>query len=95
VRAAAIDILLGVAVLSAYFACWGLWRFPTALGRLHFVAFANIVTGSGVTVALWCQDGVSSRSLKTLALLAVVVIAGAATTHAGGRAIFVRGGGRR
>lgn len=90
-RDAATGVFLILAVLSAWIACWGFLRCGTALARLHWVAFVNAVTGTAVTVAVWLHDGVSDRSLKTLALFAALIVAGSATTHAAGRAIFLRG----
>jgi multisubunit Na+/H+ antiporter MnhG subunit len=90
VRTVAIDTFLVLAVLSAWVACWGFLHCRTALARLHWVAFANAVTGTAVTVAVWVQDGASDRALKTLAIYAALVVAGSATTHAAGRAIFTR-----
>jgi hypothetical protein len=53
------------------------------------------VTGGGVTLSVWLQDGFSDRALKTVAIYALLIIAGSATTHAGARAIFLRGRRRR
>ena len=94
-RGAAIDLFLALAVLSAWLACWGFLRFGTALAKLHWVAFVNGVTGTAIVIAVWLQDGVSDRALKTLALFAALIVAGAATTHAAGRAIYLRGERRR
>ncbi|HEY1794698.1 MAG TPA: monovalent cation/H(+) antiporter subunit G [Stellaceae bacterium] len=91
-KGVAIDIFLVLAVLSAWIACWGFLRCGTALAKLHWVAYVNAVTGTAVTVAVWLQDGVSDRALKTLVIYAVLIVAGSATTHAAGRAIFLRGG---
>jgi hypothetical protein len=65
------------------------------LAKLHWVAFANGVTGGGVTLSVWLQDGFSDRALKTVAIYALLIVAGSATTHAAGRAIFLRGRRRR
>lgn len=93
-RSAAIDVCLGLAVLSAWIACWGFLRCGTALARLHWVAYVNAVTGGAMTIAVWLQDGASDRALKTLAIYAALIVAGSATTHAAGRAIFLRGRAR-
>ena len=94
-RGVATDAFLVLAVLSAWVACWGFLRCGTALAKLHWVAYVNAVTGTALTAAVWLQDGVSDRALKTLALCAVLIVAGSATTHAAGRAITLRGSGMR
>lgn len=90
VKSVAIDVFLALAVLSAWLACWGFLRFGTALARLHWVAFVNAVTGTAVTLAVWLQDGFSDGALKVLMIYALLLAAGSATTHAAGRAIFLR-----
>lgn len=88
----AVGCLLAVAVLSVWFGCCGFLRFKTALERLHCAAFVNVVAGAAVTVAVLLQDGLTPRSLKMLAILAVQLAVGAATMHAIGRAVMIRGG---
>lgn len=90
-RAAAIDIFLAIAVVSAWLAGIGFLRCGTSLAKLHWVAFVNTVTGAALTVSVWLHDGFSDRALKTLAILVLLLVAGPATTHAAGRAIFLRG----
>jgi len=95
VRAAAIDLFLTLAAVSAWLACWGLLRFGTPLARLHWVAFVNAVTGAAVTIAVWLQDGFSDRAIKSLAIVVILLVAGSATTHAAARAILLRAGRMR
>ncbi|HEX3881037.1 MAG TPA: monovalent cation/H(+) antiporter subunit G [Stellaceae bacterium] len=95
VRGAATGVFLALAVLSAWIASWGFLRSGTVLAKLHWVAFVNAVTGGAVTLAVWLQDGVSDRALKTLAIYAALVVAGSATTHAAARAIVLRSGRTR
>ena len=85
-----VDMLLGVAVLSAWLASLAFLRLRTALDRLHCASFVNIATGIAVTLAVFVEDGLSSRASKTLALLAILIISGAATIHAAGRTLLVR-----
>lgn len=95
VREIAVTILLGLAVLSAWVGCWGFLRFSTALDRLHCASFVNAVTGFSVAVAVVVQDGASDRSLKMLAILAILLLGGAALSHAAGRAVVLRDGAGR
>jgi len=86
----AIDILLGFAVLCVWLGAIGFLRFAAPLDRLHCAAFVNIAAGAAVTAAVWLQDGPSDRALKTLLVLAAVLVCGAATVHAVGRALVLR-----
>lgn len=94
-RGAAIDLLLAFAVLSTWLGCWGFLRSAAPLAKLHWVAFVNAVPGTAVTLAVWLQDGLSDRALKVLVIYTVLIAAGSATTHAAGRAIFLRRGRTR
>lgn len=86
----AVDILLGIAVLSVWLACFGFARLKSALDRVHCATFVNIVAGLSLTLAAIVQDGATSRSWKTAALLLTAALVGAATSHAVGRAIYFR-----
>ena len=50
VEGAAIDFLLGLAVLSAWLACWGFLRFGTPLATAT-AAFVNAVVTEGGAIA--------------------------------------------
>lgn len=91
----AVAVLLGLAVLAIWLACVGFLRLGAALDRLHCVAFVNTAAGSAVTVAVIIQDGLTDRAFKTLILWAVMVLGGAALSHAAGRALVQRGGVRQ
>lgn len=89
-RSIAVDILLALAIGFAWLACIGFLRLRTALDRLHCASFVTIVSGTAITLATFVQDGLSSRALKTLFLLAILIVSGAATIQAAGRALLVR-----
>ncbi|HTT81007.1 MAG TPA: monovalent cation/H(+) antiporter subunit G [Stellaceae bacterium] len=88
----AVSVLLGLAVLSAWLACFALLRFRAALDRLHCSAFVNAAGGGFVAAAVLVQDRATDRSLKVLAILAILVLGSAALSHAVGRAILLRDG---
>ncbi|HEY3912048.1 MAG TPA: monovalent cation/H(+) antiporter subunit G [Stellaceae bacterium] len=91
----AVEMLLGAAVLSAWLGCYGFVRFKTALDRLHCAAFVNVAAGFAITLAVLVQDGATDRLLKMIAVWAVLPLAGAATSHAIGRALVLRDGAGR
>ncbi|HZT87145.1 MAG TPA: monovalent cation/H(+) antiporter subunit G [Stellaceae bacterium] len=91
----AVDVLLGLAILAAWVGGFGLLRLRTPLERLHCIAFVNAGAGSLLGIAVWLQDGVTSRSVKTLLVLVILLFAGAAVAHATGRALLLREGSSR
>jgi monovalent cation/proton antiporter MnhG/PhaG subunit len=95
VKPIAVDLLLTISVLIAWLGCLGLVRLRTALDRLHCATFINVGAGLSLTVAAWVQDGLTSRSWKTAALVLLTLLVGSATSHAVGRAIYSREGDER
>ena len=82
-----IAALLTIAVLATWLGCLGFARLPTAYARLHCVPFVIIAAGIPLTLATFLADGMSSRLLKVLFLMVVLLVSGAALSHATGRAI--------
>ena len=82
-------------MLAVWLGCFGFFRFRTALDRLHCAGFVNAAAGFAVTVAVFLQDGATDRSLKTAAVLVILLVGGAALVHATGRAIRLRQGDER
>ncbi len=89
-KALAVDILLAVAVAAVWLAAIALLRLRTALDRLHCATFVNVAAGLAVTLAVLVQDGATSRSWKTAAILILTLLVGSATSHAVGRALHLR-----
>ena len=87
-----VDMLLAIALLSVWLGCAGFVRLTNALDRLHCIAFVNVGAGISLTLAVLIQDGLTSRSCKTAALLVLTLLVGAATTHAVARALYLRDG---
>jgi multisubunit Na+/H+ antiporter MnhG subunit len=82
--------LLVLAVFGAWLGCAGFARLRGPLDRLHCVAFVNVVSGGALTLAAFAQDGLSVRVGKLVLILGVSLLAGAASSHAIGRALTVR-----
>ncbi len=85
-----VDILLAIAIISAWIAAAGFARLTAALDRMHCVAFVTIGCGLPIVLAAFLADGFSTRAFKLLLLFAVALVAGAAVNQAVGRAIFTR-----
>lgn len=94
-KTVAVEVLLGLAVFSAWLGCYGFLRFKTALDRLHCATFVAVAAGFAVTLAVLLQDGLTDRLLKMIAIWLILLLSGAATSHALGRALVLRDGAGR
>lgn len=88
----AVAVLLALTVVSAWLASLGFLRFKSALDRLHCASFLNAAGGLTLTIAVIIQDGMSDRALKTIAVFLILLLGGAALSHAAGRALVLRDG---
>jgi multisubunit Na+/H+ antiporter MnhG subunit len=86
-----IDALLIVAIAAAWLAAIGFARLRTPLDRLHCAPFVNAVSGTALAAAAGVSDGMAIRPLKLILIVLVNLIAGAAMSHAIGRAAVRRG----
>lgn len=91
----AVDCLLGVGGFAAWLGVIAFIRLPTPFQKLHAVTFVNIVAAAAIVAAALISDGASSRGLKCLFMLMLVVPIGALLTHVTGRTLHFRGGERR
>jgi multicomponent Na+:H+ antiporter subunit G len=57
---------------------------------MHCIAFVNTTAGTALVLAALLSDGISVRACKILLLTAMSLLAGAAMSHAVGRAIVLR-----
>ena len=90
------DLLLWLVLVPTIAAIWigclAALRLPAALDRMHAVTFVTIAGSTGLTLAAFVADGISTRSLKILGLSLLLVVASAALSHATGRALLIREG---
>lgn len=86
-----IDALLIAVVGAGWLGIAGFAQLRMPLDRLHCVTFVNTVCGVLLTAAAFVSDGVSSRAIKILFIVALSLLSGAAMSHATGRAIIQRG----
>ncbi len=89
-KAVIVDILLALAVASAWLGAVGFARLRSAMDRLHCATFVTLGTGLPIMVAAFVEDGLAQRPFKILLLFAVTLIAGASINQAIARAIFTR-----
>ena len=87
----AIEALLAILVLAAWLGCAGFARLRAPLDRMHCAAFVNATSGTALAAAAFVADGVSDRALKVLLVTGFSLLAGAAMSHATGRALLLRG----
>lgn len=88
----ATGIALALAVLSVWVGGFGALRLRSSLDRLHAVAFVNAAAGAFTMLAAVLTDGISTRTVKVVCLLAFVLVTGSAISHAVGRALALRDG---
>ncbi len=88
--AIAVDALLLLGVVCVWLGCAGFLRLRDPLDRLHCVAFVTITVSLALTLAGFVADGLSSRSIKILAIAMLMLLGGAAGTHVAGRALVQR-----
>ena len=87
----AAEILLGLGVLASWLGCAGFARMRSPLDRMHCVAFVNAISGVCVLLAAALTEGPTTRVFKILLIVGIGLLAGAAMSHATGRALLLRG----
>lgn len=83
--------LLGLLVAVTWLGCLGFARLRSPLDRLHCAGFVNAAAGTLLAAVAFAADGPSDRAFKVLLSVAVSLLAGAALSHAVGRALLYRG----
>ncbi len=89
-KAAASDVLLGLAVLVVLGASIGVLVMRDAYQKLHFVTPAALVAPALVALAIGVQVGAQENTGETFLALLFMVIAGPFLSHATIRALRVR-----
>ena len=85
-----IDILLALALASAWLGAIGFARLRSSMDRLHCATFITLGAGLPIVVAAFVADGPSQRAFKILLLFIVAFVAGASVNQAIARAVFTR-----
>ena len=89
-REIVVDVLLALAVASAWLGAIGFARLASSLDRLHCATFTTLGAGLPIVIAAFVEDGMAQRPFKILLLFAVALVAGASVNQAIARAIFTR-----
>lgn len=85
-----VDVLLGLALISAWIGAAGFARLRSTLDRLHCATFTTLGAGLPLVIAAFVADGPSQRAFKILLLFVVALVAGASVNQAVARAVFTR-----
>ncbi len=86
----AVEVLLGVAVVSAWICCLGMVIMSDFFERLHYMASVSTVSMFAVLAAVIIQDGWGQATIKTFLIAVVIFLLNAVLTHATARAARVR-----
>lgn len=88
-----IAAILILATLCTWIGCVGFARLSSAYDRLHCATFIAASAGPLLVLAAFRADGASDRAWKILLLVVLVLVNGAALSHAVGRAVAWRESG--
>jgi multisubunit Na+/H+ antiporter MnhG subunit len=84
--------MLTIAVVSSWVGTFSLFRLRTPLSWLHALSFIAVLPGACLVLAGFADEGVTTRTLKILALWLFLILSGAATSHAITHALAERDG---
>jgi multisubunit Na+/H+ antiporter MnhG subunit len=85
-----IDTLLVLACVCVWIGCIGFARLTGPFDRLHCVTFVAASAGPLIAALAFIMDGASDRAWKILLLVGLMLVNGAALTHATARTIAWR-----
>ena len=91
-RTIALDLCLALAVGAAWLGALGFLRLRSPLDRLHCTTFVLASSGPLLGFAAILDEGLTTRSIKLVVLVVALLCTGAATSHAVGRALYLRDG---
>jgi multicomponent Na+:H+ antiporter subunit G len=82
--------LLALGVAASSLAAFGLLRLPGALARVHCVSLASAAGSFCFTAAVLIDRGGSPLGFKSLATVVLLLLTGAVSARASGRALRLR-----
>lgn len=85
-----IGIILLLVAVVIWIGCVGFIRLRTPFDRLHCATFVAAAAGPLVVLLAFCADGSSSRAWKIVLLVVLLLVDGAALSHATSRTIDLR-----
>lgn len=83
-------ILVSLGVAVSWLAAFGLLRLPDVFARLHSVSFAGAAGGFCFSAAILIDRGGGPLGFKSLTAVIVLLLTGAVSVHASGRALRLR-----
>ncbi len=83
-------VLVALGVAASWLAAFGLLRLPDAFARLHCVSFAGAAGGFCFATAVLIDRSGDPLGFKTLTLIVLLLLTGAVSVHATGRALRLR-----
>jgi monovalent cation/proton antiporter MnhG/PhaG subunit len=86
----AVDVLLGLTVLSCWIGCLGMVRMRDPFEALHYLSWPALAGMGFLAAAVWIETGWTQATWKSLIVLAILMAANAVGTHAAARAFRVR-----
>ncbi len=89
-HAIAIDLLLGLTVLSCWIGVIGMLRMRNPYEALHFLAVPATIGVSSLTVAVFVEAGFGSTFLKVSLIAGVIMAINSVVAHATARAFRTR-----
>jgi monovalent cation/proton antiporter MnhG/PhaG subunit len=86
----AVEVLLGIAVVTAWLCCLGILLMPNFYERLHYLSSVTTISSFSVLVAVVIREGWGQATLKTIVVCILLLLINAVVTHATARAARVR-----
>ena len=86
----AILVLLALGAVAVWIGVLGVLLMPGFYRRLHYMGVAGTLGVAGVTIAVLVQERLHEPGIKTLLILAILLIMNPVLTHATARAARTR-----
>ena len=86
----AVEVFLGIAVLSVWLCCIAIIVMPNFYERLHYLATVTTISAFSILVAVVIEEGWGQATVKTTFTCVVLLLINAIVTHATARAARVR-----
>jgi monovalent cation/proton antiporter MnhG/PhaG subunit len=86
----AVEVFLGIAVLSAWVCCIGILIMPNFYERLHYLATVTTISAFSILIAVVIEEGWGQATGKTILTCVLLLLVNAIVTHATARAARVR-----
>lgn len=82
--------LLALLVVACWFGVLGMWRMPTPIQALHYLALPATTGAFALVLAIFVETGNSQVAWKTVMICAVMLATNSIVAHATARAFRAR-----